>query len=55
MDWICENGGLIENQLNNLKINGDFAELSENVGEGYLETPVIENEELTRTVRLSFL
>lgn len=44
MDWICENGALIENQLNNLKINGDFAELLENVGEGYLETSVIETE-----------
>lgn len=47
MDWICENKGLIENQLVNLKISGDFVELQENVEEGYLETPVIETEKFT--------
>lgn len=41
MDWICENKELIENQLNNLVINGDFIELQENVNEGFLETPVV--------------
>ncbi len=47
MDWICENGGLIENELNNLKINGDFAEINENFQEGFLETKVIETEKFT--------
>ncbi|HBD64507.1 MAG TPA: hypothetical protein DC038_08750 [Clostridiales bacterium] len=44
MDWICENGGLEANQLNNLTVKGEFAELSENNGEGFLETPVVETE-----------
>lgn len=44
MDWICENKELTKNQLNNLKMNGDFVELQENVEEGYLETPIIETE-----------
>jgi len=44
MDWICENGGLEVNQLNNLTVIGEFAELSENNGEGFLETPVVETE-----------
>ncbi|MGD9569504.1 MAG: C39 family peptidase [Sedimentibacter sp.] len=47
MDWICENKSLIENQLVNLKINGDYIELQENDKEGYLETPVIEIEKFT--------
>ncbi len=44
MDWICENDGLIKNQLNNIEINGDFAELLENDEEGFLETPIVETE-----------
>lgn len=48
MDWVCENGELINNNLlNNLRLNGDFVELCENVKEGYLETPVIETEQFT--------
>ncbi|GEM_PF-3827018 len=44
MDWICENGDLEANQLNNLTVKGEFAELSENNGEGFLETPIVETE-----------
>lgn len=44
MDWVCENGYLVNNQLVNLKMNGDFVELDENVNDGFLETPVIETE-----------
>lgn len=44
MDWICENSELSKNQLNNVKMMGDFAELSENVEEGCVETNVIETE-----------
>lgn len=47
MDWICEDGELIKNQLSNLKMTGDFIELKENVEEGYLETPVIKTERFT--------
>ena len=44
MDWICENGGLAANQLNNLTVNGEFAQLSENNSEGFLETNVVQTE-----------
>lgn len=47
MDWICENNRLVENELNNLHLNGDFVELLENVREGHLETTVIETEKFT--------
>ncbi len=47
MDWICEEGNLCENKLYNLKVNGQFAELSDDEEEGYLETPVVETEKFT--------
>lgn len=47
MDWICENKELAKNELVNLKSEGDFLVLDENVEEGYLLTPVIETEKFT--------
>lgn len=47
MDWICENSDLGKNQLNDLKVTGDFVVLNENVKEGHLETPIIETEQFT--------
>lgn len=47
MDWICENKDLVNNKLVNLKSEGDFLVLDENVEEGYLITPVIETDKFT--------
>lgn len=46
MDWICENEELINNELVNLKSEGRYLVLNENV-EGYLLTNVIETEKFT--------
>jgi uncharacterized protein YvpB len=47
MDWICENTGLINNDLCDLKAESGFVTLIENIKEGYLETPVIETEKFS--------
>ncbi len=47
MDWICENKDLVNNELVNLKPEGDFLVLNENVEEGCLITPVIETDKFT--------
>ncbi len=47
MDWICENKELIKNESVNLKSDGDFLILDENMKEGYLITPVIETPKFT--------
>lgn len=47
MDWICENKELANNELVNLKLDGDFLVLDEKVEEGYLLTLVIETEKFT--------
>ena len=46
MDWICENRGLADNELFNLKLKEDFLVLNENT-QGYLLTKVIETEKFT--------
>ena len=47
MDWICEKSELINNELSNLQVNGDFLELKENVAQGCLETAVVEVSKFT--------
>jgi len=47
MDWICDKNKLLENELSNLQVNGDFLELNKNVNEGSLITPVVEVSKFT--------
>ncbi len=47
MDWICENTGLINNKLKNLKQDGNYIVLLENAEEGCIETPVIKTVSFT--------
>jgi len=47
MDWICDKNKLLENELNNLYVNGDYLELNENVNEGSLTTQVVEVSKFT--------
>lgn len=47
MDWICENRDLLNNELVNLRAEGDFLILDENPEEGYLLTEIIETDKFT--------